>query len=376
MSLIIIRAVAALTVILSLGLMAVSAYAAKTAPPVVEEAEPDLQQSEVEAGSRIIARVAAQEAAATATHVPMPPPPTPTLGTLHAAPEAGASRIGVGGGRGDLSPGLRTWDVLSVPPGFVDPTSLMRDGVDIPSDQLSVMLRVGHETGIPWQIFGALAKIESDLGRNMSTSSAGAIGYGQFLPWVWGVYGEGGDPYDFRDVIPAMGRYLLDSGAPDDIPAALYAYNHSWAYVAQVLSFAATLGYEGPDGTPPTPREGLLWPLTGPISSYYGPDHPLGIDIDQTMAPGTPVLAAHSGVVLFAGGDACCSYGYYVVLASQSGLQTLYAHLDIIAVDIGDSVHRGQPLGIVGNTGYSTGTHLHFEVIDGGYRQDPLLYLP
>lgn len=113
---------------------------------------------------------------------------------------------------------------------------------EIPPAQLAVMQRVSGETGIPWQVFAAIATIESDLGRNMATSSAGAIGYGQFLPSTWAEYGQGGDPYDFRDVIPAMGRYLLTFGAPADLHLALYAYNHSWDYVNDVLGLATVYG--------------------------------------------------------------------------------------------------------------------------------------
>jgi len=121
---------------------------------------------------------------------------------------------------------------------------------EIPPDQLEVMQQESLRTGIPWQIFAAIAKVESDFGRNMETSSAGAIGYGQFLPETWVAYGEGGDPYDFHDVIPAMARYLLASGAPADMPRALYAYNHSWDYVDKVLAYAAAYGYVEPTSIP------------------------------------------------------------------------------------------------------------------------------
>lgn len=118
----------------------------------------------------------------------------------------------------------------------------IQDSGGIPTEQLAVMQQVGQETAIAWQIFAAIAKVESDHGRNMSTSWAGAIGYGQFLPETWVDYGNGGDPYDFRDVIPAMGRYLLVAGVLDDLPQAIYAYNHSWSYVSLVLSYAAAYG--------------------------------------------------------------------------------------------------------------------------------------
>ncbi len=376
------RSAAVLTVLLSLALMAVSAYAAKTEPQRdVERIEAELgNEAEASLGDEVSGVQASAPNDEEFDRVSVAPirvyPPTPTVVIRYAAPEDGTSSAPSAGGRSNLSIGARTWPILSLKPGTIDPAALARGGIDIPPDQLGVMLQVGYDTDIPWQIFGAIAKVESDLGRNMATSTAGAIGYGQFLPSTWDIYGENGDPYDFYDVIPAMSRFLLDSGAPDDIPIALFAYNHSWPYVAQVLSYAASFGYPGLDDVAQGVREGLIWPVVGPISSYFSPEHPLGIDVDQTMALGTAIIASHSGVVLYAGGDPCCSYGRYVILASASGMTTLYAHLELVTVETGESVRQGEPLGIVGNTGYSTGTHLHFEVIDGGVRKDPLLYLP
>lgn len=121
---------------------------------------------------------------------------------------------------------------------------------------------------------------------------------------------------------------------------------------------------------------GLIWPLSGPVSSYYGGGHPLGIDIDGYHLQGAAVAAATSGTVIFAGGNACCSYGLYVVIMSESGIETLYGHLNSIYVSQGEFVSQGQAIGVVGNSGYSTGVHLHFEVIDNGVRQNPLNYLP
>jgi murein DD-endopeptidase MepM/ murein hydrolase activator NlpD len=122
--------------------------------------------------------------------------------------------------------------------------------------------------------------------------------------------------------------------------------------------------------------KGLIWPVVGPISSPYGPSHPLGIDIDGYRLQGAPVGAATSGTVIFAGGNACCSYGLYVVVMSPSGIETLYAHLSSIVVTQGETVSQGEELGVIGSTGYSTGTHLHFEVIDNGVRENPVAYLP
>ncbi|HZU12194.1 MAG TPA: bifunctional lytic transglycosylase/C40 family peptidase [Chloroflexota bacterium] len=114
---------------------------------------------------------------------------------------------------------------------------------EIPPDQLAIMQQAAAVCGLPWQILAAVAKVESDFGQNMATSSAGAIGYGQFEPGTWAIYGNGGNPYDYHDALPAMARYLCASGAPGDIRAALFAYNHAEWYVNQVLAVAIRYGY-------------------------------------------------------------------------------------------------------------------------------------
>ena len=121
---------------------------------------------------------------------------------------------------------------------------------------------------------------------------------------------------------------------------------------------------------------GFIWPTTGPISSYYSAGHPLGIDIDLYAAPNAPIYAAASGIVTFAGGNPCCSYGFYVVVDHGNGFQTLYAHFSQLSVVTGQSVSQGELLGYAGSTGYATGNHLHFEVHIQGSVVNPLLYLP
>jgi len=127
-----------------------------------------------------------------------------------------------------------------------------------------------------------------------------------------------------------------------------------------------------------TPQNGIsfAWPITGPISSYFGPGHPLGIDIDLYGRDGAPVGAAAPGTVVWAGGDACCSYGLYVIVAHGNGWTTTYAHFSKLAVSVGDSVGTGSVVGYAGTTGYSTGTHLHFEIRRNNIPLNPLDYLP
>ncbi|RJQ07842.1 MAG: lytic transglycosylase domain-containing protein [Dehalococcoidia bacterium] len=120
----------------------------------------------------------------------------------------------------------------------------------IPPTHLAVMQEVAAESGVPWPLLAAIASVESGFGANMTTSWAGAVGYGQFMPASWAAFGQGGDPYDYRDVIPAMARYLVAAGAPADIPNAVYAYNHSWEYVALVLGRMAVYASHGPEAIP------------------------------------------------------------------------------------------------------------------------------
>lgn len=120
-------------------------------------------------------------------------------------------------------------------------------------------------------------------------------------------------------------------------------------------------------------RTRLIWPARGPVTSHFNDEHPLGIDIAQASGA---VVAATEGVVRWAGGDRCCSYGLYVIIDGPGGISTLYGHLASLAVRTGERVFRGQRLGDVGCTGRCSGPHLHFEVMQNGRRIDPLLLLP
>ena len=95
--------------------------------------------------------------------------------------------------------------------------------------------------------------------------------------------------------------------------------------------------------------------------------------IDIANASGTPVVASMSGAVAAAGYNG--NYGRYVILRHADGFQTLYAHLARTHVSQGDRVRQGQQLGEMGNTGYSTGSHLHFSIFLNGTHVDPQEYL-
>ena len=94
---------------------------------------------------------------------------------------------------------------------------------------------------------------------------------------------------------------------------------------------------------------------------------------DWACSTGTSVMASSSGVVIEAGWNG--SYGYNIVISHPDGKKTRYAHLSKINVKVGQKVSQGQVIGRSGNTGRSTGPHLHFEMIINGVRVDPLKYL-
>jgi len=120
----------------------------------------------------------------------------------------------------------------------------------------------------------------------------------------------------------------------------------------------------------------LAWPLVGPLGDPFGPrGNRFHAGIDIVAAAGTPVAAAAPGRVSFAG-FAPGGWGNLVVLTSANHVQTLYAHLSVIDVPVGQDVRVGDQVGLVGSTGDATGPHLHFEVRVRGAAVDPLSALP
>lgn len=119
----------------------------------------------------------------------------------------------------------------------------------------------------------------------------------------------------------------------------------------------------------------LGWPLKGVLYGRYGVRAGQRHDgIDIAAPEGTQVLAAAAGTVIYAGEQS--GYGAIVILRHESGLVTLYAHNSRLLVDEGAHVRRGEPIARVGQTGRTTGPHLHFEVREGTRPRNPLLYLP
>ncbi len=125
----------------------------------------------------------------------------------------------------------------------------------------------------------------------------------------------------------------------------------------------------------------FTWPCPGyyNITSEFGMRfHPtlkvnkLHTGMDIGAPRGAKVVAANAGTVIRATTNA--SYGNYVMIDHGGGYTTLYAHMSVLSVSKGDKVTKGQQVGKVGSTGYSTGNHLHFEVLVGGEWVNPMNY--
>jgi murein DD-endopeptidase MepM/ murein hydrolase activator NlpD len=141
----------------------------------------------------------------------------------------------------------------TLPLGWTSPPAIPQQ---LPYPELvSVWQRAGATYGIPWQVLAAINKVESNFGRNMGPSSAGAIGWMQFMPdtWLrWGTDANGdgvADPWNAEDAIFSAARYLAAAGGTQDIPRAIFAYNHAQWYVDEVLQLSTLFTNAGVDAT-------------------------------------------------------------------------------------------------------------------------------
>ncbi|MEY2517385.1 MAG: hypothetical protein QOJ89_4743 [bacterium] len=117
-------------------------------------------------------------------------------------------------------------------------------GFPIPPFLLPIYQAAAAQYAVPWEILASINEIETDFGRNAGVSSAGALGWMQFIPSSWKRWGTDGDadrrrdPRDPVDAIFAAARYLHGAGAQADLPKAIFAYNHAGWYVDRVVERA------------------------------------------------------------------------------------------------------------------------------------------
>ena len=140
------------------------------------------------------------------------------------------------------------------------------DKFRIPPFLLPLYQAAGIEYGVRWEVLAAINEIETDYGRNLNVSTAGALGWMQFMPATWKQYGVDAnkddlkDPYNPADAIFAAARYLKAAGAEQDLRKAIFAYNHADWYVDSVLMRARLIG-----GLP----SNLVGSLTGLTQGHF-----------------------------------------------------------------------------------------------------------
>ncbi|HWT93069.1 MAG TPA: lytic murein transglycosylase, partial [Solirubrobacteraceae bacterium] len=243
---------------------------------------------------------------------------------------------------------------IAIPgPATVGVPNFFIDKFRIPPFLLSIYQAAGMEYGIRWEVLAAINEIETDYGRNLNVSSAGALGWMQFMPATWKSYGVDAngdgkkDPYNPVDAIFAAANYLKASGGQKDLRRAIFSYNHADWYVDSVLMRARLVG-----GLP-TDLVGSLTGLTQgrfPVAAKaryaddliaqqarkkkLKPGQNAAVPVESSSsrrgiliyaAAGSPVVATHDGVVVKRGTDG--RLGRYVQVRDTSGNTYTYARL-------------------------------------------------
>ena len=229
------------------------------------------------------------------------------------------------------------------------------DSFEIPPFLLPIYQACGTEYGIPWEVLASINKIETAFGTNTNVSSAGAVGWMQFLPSSWEAFGLDAngdgkkDPYNPVDAICAAAHYLKLAGGNDDLYKAIFAYNHADWYVQEVLLYARAYGRLPADlvGSLTGLTEGAHFPIAADAryaddvaaraalkngeSPEYGnaaevissSSTPRGINIFSDE--GAPVVAVNDGVIRKLGHSD--RLGNFVVLEDTYGNRYTYAEL-------------------------------------------------
>ena len=223
------------------------------------------------------------------------------------------------------------------------------DKFRIPPFLLPIYQAAGIEYGVRWEVLAAINEIETDYGRNLNVSSAGALGWMQFMPSTWQQYGVDAnrdgvkDPFNPVDAIFAAARYLRAAGADTDVRRAIFAYNHADWYVDSVLMRARLIG-----GLP----SNFVGSLTGLTQGRF-PVHAKATYAGQVQTPkktkagenaalvveshqerrgirifakqGSPVIAVNDGRIVRKGENE--RLGKFIVLQDSYGNTYTYGHL-------------------------------------------------
>ena len=224
------------------------------------------------------------------------------------------------------------------------------DSFRIPPFLLPIYQAAGIQYDVPWQILAGINEIETDYGRNLSVSSAGAVGWMQFLPSTWKTWGldangDGvADPYNPVDAIFSAARYLHAAGASTSINQAIFAYNHASWYVQSVLLRAKLVGgmpdqligalsglVEGhfPVAAPAKYQDNAVTTLAKKHVKTSNAAIPIASDTSKSVSifakQNSPAIAVNDGKIVKVGENA--TWGKFVQLQDQTGNIYTYAHL-------------------------------------------------
>jgi len=276
------------------------------------------------------------------------------------APDAGdgGSQYAAGGTPTAANP---TTTIAPFGPAPIGVPNFVIDSFEIPPFLLPIYQACGTEYGIPWEVLASINKIESGFGTNLNVSSAGAVGWMQFLPSSWEAFGLDAngdgrkDPYNPVDAICAAAHYLKLAGGNQDLYQAIFAYNHADWYVQEVLLYARAYGRLPSDlvGSLTGLTEGAHFPIAADAryaddiaarealkkgeSPEYGnaaevissSPTPRGINIFSKE--GAPVVAVNDGVIRKLGHSE--RLGDFVVLEDTYGNSYTYAELGSLVRD-------------------------------------------
>jgi murein DD-endopeptidase MepM/ murein hydrolase activator NlpD len=259
------------------------------------------------------------------------------------------------------------------------PAQLVGVGEDRPSAYLiPIYQAAGRRYGVPWRVLAAINAIETDYGRNLSVSSAGALGWMQFMPATWRDWAVDADhdgrlnPYSPQDAIFSAARYLRACGASHDLAGAIFAYNHADWYVAEVFLRARTLGHLASFARI---ERGYSLPLDARYMQQLGRTDD-GVDI-ETAPDGALVYSITPGIVTAVASDPAGFGPSYPVIQATSGSLTgqhvYYGHVAEALVQPGQRISAGQPIAIVGHAGDAVVLgHGHLEIGFSDAGGDPL----
>jgi hypothetical protein len=277
------------------------------------------------------------------------------------------------------APALTPWTAgLDTNPFNTGLSQLVGNADQPPAFLIPIYKAAARRYHVPWKVLAAINFVETDYGRNLSVSSAGAIGWMQFMPDTWRMYGVDADghgrpnPYDPRDAIFSAARYLAANGASTDVRRAIFAYNHAQWYVDEVLQ-RAQLIQDWHFG--PTAKSGYALPLAARYMHQLGRTDD-GLDI-ETAPDGAAVYSITPGVVTAVASDpAGFGPNYPVVLVSSgplAGRSIYYGHVAASLVHVGQHVGAGQPIAVMGHTGDAASLgHGHIEIGFSSAGGDPL----